>query len=218
MPEIVDACRAAQESRTVYHVGFSIENWFQEFSVILVVICEIGVLHQNDIARGHLESTPQRGSLAGVLGLKEEPDIFERQARLAVLHDDFRLAFRLRVVEILQQAARSVGGFVVDDDDLLIDQRCLHPQQDLLDKGALVIYRDYDGHLHSISRFSIRKLKAGSLAAALPPSECGLHDRLRMQGTQMIWMLGWPSESADPCPLVRICGSADSVPGTRSTG
>src|SRR5258708_17114558 len=147
MPEIVDACRAAQESRTVYHVGFSLENWFQEFSVILGVILEIGVLHQTDIARGRLESTPQRGSLACVLGLKEEPDIFERQARLAVLHDDFTLAFRLRLVEIFQQAARSVGGFVVDEDDLLIDRRCLHPQQDLLDKGPLVIYPDYNAHL-----------------------------------------------------------------------
>ena len=181
-----------------------------KFSVILGVVLEIGVLHQNDVACGRLESAPQRGSLAGVLGLKEEADIFERQASLAVLHGDFALAFRLRLVKILQQAARAVGGFVVDKDDLLLDRRCLHAQQHLLDKGALVIDRDYDGHLHSDSRDSIRNLsRTGFSLSAFRARRSGdrlkpvllirTHDRLRMQRTQTKnWMHGCSPDMAAP--------------------
>ena len=80
---------------------------------------------------------------------------------------DFALAFRLRLVKILQQDARAVGGFVVDEDDFLLDRRGLHAQQHLLDKGALVIDRDDDGHLHSNSRYSFGNLSRTGFSLSL---------------------------------------------------
>src|SRR6266481_4947523 len=111
MPKVVHALRAAQKSGAIDDVGFSFQDWFEEFAVVPGVVLEIGILHQDDIASGRLKTAAQRGSLTAVLGLKEEADIPDRQSGLAVLHQNIALTCRLRLFKIFQESARAVRGF-----------------------------------------------------------------------------------------------------------
>jgi len=69
MPKIMDALRAAQESRTINHVGTVVKNGFEKRSVILGVVFEIGVLHEYDVSSGRFETAAQGSALAAVLRL-----------------------------------------------------------------------------------------------------------------------------------------------------
>src|ERR1035441_1003648 len=120
MPEIMDALRAAQESRTVNHVSPAIQNGLKELAVILGVVLEVGVLNQHDVTAGRFKTAAQCGSLTAILGLKDKADILQGEARVAILHDGIALACRLGLVEFLEQQTRAVGGSIVDDNNLLV--------------------------------------------------------------------------------------------------
>ena len=87
MPKIVDALRPPEETRTVDDVGAAVENRSEELAVVLGIVFKVGVLHQDDVARGGFKAAPERRSLSAILILEQEADSFQRKAGLAVLRE-----------------------------------------------------------------------------------------------------------------------------------
>jgi len=102
--------------------------------------------------------------------LEKKADILERKTRLAILHQDVALAFGLCIVEILEQRTGAIGGFIVHNDDFLVDRHRLHAQQHFLDERALVIDWNDDGNFHLDSEFSSMLRKSLVRVTAIAPA------------------------------------------------
>ena len=130
VPEVQDApCTPAQKARAVDDVGVPLLDRREQLQVFHRVVLEVRVLHDHHVARGVAEADRDRGSLALVYRLEEDPHA-------------------AGPVEPAQDLAGPVGGPVVDDQDLLLEGHLLHTPQDLADRLGLVVGRDHDRELH----------------------------------------------------------------------
>src|SRR5207244_2584414 len=120
------------------------------------VVLEIRVLHEEDVARGRLESVAQRSALALIALLQEE-------AHLAALD------------AALEDLAGAVGRSVVDDDELALEPArggFEDTADDLGNRGGLVVHR-YDDAQASHGRVFYTEPKKPSICVH---SACTLSD------------------------------------------
>ena len=116
----------AGEARAVDDARAALEDGREQPRPVLGVVLEVGVLHEDKIARRALEAGADRSPLAPVLGMRDDADG--------------------AVAQLRQDGAGPVVAAVVDDDDLAFDGQLHrpHPAHDLRDSAALVEDGDDD--------------------------------------------------------------------------
>ena len=114
--------------------GLAVGDGLEEARVLVGVILEVGVLHDDHVARGGGEPGAERGALSLVEIM--EDDLVDQRHDLGA-----------------EQVAGAVARAVVDDDDLLVLDR---GGPDAVDDGAdglgLVVARDDDRELHGAGK------------------------------------------------------------------
>ena len=134
VPEVHDAMGvAAHEARAEHDIRFAVEDGLEQLRVFLRVVLEIGVLHDDEITSGGGKAGAQRGPLALVALVIEDPGD-ER--------DDFTA----------QNLTRPIGRAVIHDDDLLLEAghgRRAHGVDNRPDGFRLVETGNDDGKLHA---------------------------------------------------------------------
>src|SRR5262249_20478382 len=78
MPEVVDALGTAQKARAEDDVGATVDQRFEQLVVVARIVFEVGVLHQNDVARQFSEAAAQCGAFALI-------HLLEKNAQIAQL-------------------------------------------------------------------------------------------------------------------------------------
>ena len=138
MPEIEDAARRAGEAGAVHDVGLALEDRGQELRVVARVVLEVRVLDQHDVSGRLGEAAPERGALALVGLLVEDPDL----VLLVRRPESPRLGeLGLEPAEVVSSA---VLGAIVDDDDLLRNRGRLDALENLGEREPLVVDGDDD--------------------------------------------------------------------------
>jgi hypothetical protein len=133
VPEEQDAVRfAAHETAAVDHVGVTVENRFEQDVVFLRIVLEIGVLDDDQLARGVFDSRAQSRAFSLVHLV-----LVVRNGQIGVCtHISFNALLGV------------VGAEVVDDDDFLFEVAAQFHSLDLVqnpvDGRAFVIRRDDD--------------------------------------------------------------------------
>nr|WP_205699846.1 hypothetical protein [Conexibacter sp. SYSU D00693] len=124
----MDLRAVAAEARAEDRVSLVVEQRLQEARDVVGVVLEVGVLDDDEVARGGGEALADRGALAAV----------------DVAADD--LDPRVPGGELLQDAQGAVGRGVVDDDELTLDRtgRLEQPGEDGGEVALLVEDRDDD--------------------------------------------------------------------------
>jgi hypothetical protein len=109
MPEIEYAVGAAVKTVSEYYVGIAFENGFEQLGIIAGIVLEIGILNEDDVSRGVLESGTQRSALTPI----------------AVVHHQLNAAAESGLrspYQIVQQLARSIIGKVIDNHELVLER------------------------------------------------------------------------------------------------
>ena len=122
MPEEQHAVRAAREPRAIDHVRAVIEDRSQQVWIIRRIVFEVGILNENDVARGVFESRAEGRTLAAVDGMR----------------NDFDPAHLLKFPE---DVAGAVGGGVVHENDFIFQAagiRSADAAKNLLDRVGLI--------------------------------------------------------------------------------
>ena len=78
MPEHQHTPWGAEESRPVDDIGCSVENRFNQLRIFPGMVLQIGILDDDDLARGFLESGAQRCPLSHILGLIADANLVLR--------------------------------------------------------------------------------------------------------------------------------------------
>src|SRR5438270_13863512 len=112
--------RAAEEAGAEARVGSTVDNGLEQLAPVGGIVLEIGVLHDDHVARTHRERLANGGTLATVHWLEMEPV-------------DATL-----LEQLLEELARAVRGKIVDDDDLLGHGLGVDLVENKLDRVALV--------------------------------------------------------------------------------
>src|SRR5579884_1830014 len=95
----------------------TLQDWSQEDRVLSGIVFEVGVLDQEDISHRLPDPFPQSSSLTAVYIQEEDTNSGEFFA----------------AINFLQPFAGSVGGSVIDNDNLFVDRHLLDPRQNLVD-------------------------------------------------------------------------------------
>ena len=127
VPEVEDPMGAsALEARAVDHVRLPVDDRLHQQGKLVGVVLQVGILDDDDVARGRLKTGAQRRSFAQVLGVVEH------------LGDEGG-------DPVLEDGAGAVGGAVVHHDDLGVTEgRLADPVDDALDSVPLVVAGDDD--------------------------------------------------------------------------
>ena len=158
MPALV-----AEEPRAVYDVRTAVENRRQKRRVLVRVVLEVGVLDDDDVARGGTKTARHCRALALIERLQQH-------------------AHAARAVHRGENVARAVLRAVVDDQDLAIEAAevdSLHPSHDLLNRRALVVAGNDDrqrhGSAHSMGPANGPAINTGAaLVIVMRPSGAGI--------------------------------------------
>ena len=116
----------AEEARPVDDVGASLANQLDELRILLRRVFEVGVLNHDEVARRFGEAAAQRGALALIALLKDQPEsVFGLECR--------------------EEIPRAVLRAVVNDDQLDADGNPEDASDDLFDGVPLVVHGHHDG-------------------------------------------------------------------------
>src|SRR5262249_12608046 len=117
---------AANEARSENDVGAAVSDGRQHLHVLVRVVFQVGVLHDDHVTGGLREPRPQRGALALI-------DVVIRANQI------------LRRRQSLKHVASAIGGAVVDDDDLFLEAGYgANPLDDLGNRGGFVVHGNDD--------------------------------------------------------------------------
>ncbi len=124
MAQAHGGARPAHEAAAIDHRRAPFQQRLQQLDVVARVIFEVGVLNDNDVARGVFKAGAQGGALAAILLVKDN-----LQIGLRIGHP------------FTQNVTRAIGGAVVDDDNLAFNSNW--PAEDRVVAGR--VDRQIDG-------------------------------------------------------------------------
>ncbi len=122
---------AAQEARTVDHVGPALLDRLQELGIVAGIVFEVGILDQNKLALRGGDTGPNSGALTLVL----------------LVHDQAKL--RDRLCHFGQNVPGAVGGPIIDNDDLFCQPGLEHTLDDFPDGGGFIEHWDDNRESHA---------------------------------------------------------------------
>src|SRR5260370_40569567 len=147
MPEIVHALRAAEKAGAEDDIGATVEDGLEQLGIVAGVVFEIGILYEDDFARGFREAAAYSGAFALILRVKEKAEIAKLDGIIAVVGGGRAFAAGLASGQALEDLASAVGGAVVDHEDFLAHGAFDYTAEDFVDRGFFVVDRDNHGEL-----------------------------------------------------------------------
>ena len=147
MPKEQGASRRADEPRAEANVGDPVGDRLDQARDVTGIVFKIGVLDDDDLARGPCEARAQGGALAHVPRLKDDlGPVVTAHGRPGGQPVNQGLG-----VERGHQLAAAVRGAVVDENQLLVEVDGDDAPHQLLHGGDFVEQRDHERDLHAVT-------------------------------------------------------------------
>src|SRR5436309_8632332 len=126
MPEIQDTVRPRSEKTgPVYDIGLFFEQWAEKRWIFGGIVLQVRILNDYKIARGFLNSTPQRRAFSHILRLQKDFDLREL------------------LLKFSEYVSGAIVGPVVNTQQLNVQWDSQHTFDHLSQSSALVVNRHY---------------------------------------------------------------------------